>query len=171
VLGLTTFLASAYHWWFDLVNDTGSTIVSVRATNIDDPSFHGRDLLGDYIFRPGQHMRIEPVRTRATAASTGAHLRQRRPPEHLGRQSVRSHPGGDPRRGRSLRGLTSGNDEACRARFKPAPTNGQPGTANPALANSDQGRTTMCKPISALAAASLGAAAWIANTGYWWQTR
>ena len=26
----------------------------------------------------------------------------------------------------------------------------------------------MCKPISALAAASLGAAAWIANTGYWW---
>jgi hypothetical protein len=63
VLGLTTFQASAYQRWFDLVNDTGSTIVSVRATNIDDPSFHGRDLLGDYIVRPGQHMRIEPVRT------------------------------------------------------------------------------------------------------------
>jgi len=62
VLGLTTFQASAYQRWFDLVNDTGSTIVAVRATNIDDPSFHGRDLLGDYIVRPGQHMRIEPVR-------------------------------------------------------------------------------------------------------------
>jgi hypothetical protein len=70
VLGLTTFQASAYHWWFDLVNDTGSTLVSVRATNIDDPSFHGRDLLGDYIFRPGQHMRIEPVPPRATVVST-----------------------------------------------------------------------------------------------------
>src|ERR1700724_1411955 len=56
VLGLTTFQASAYQRWFDLVNDTGSTIVSVRATNIDDPSFHGRDLLGDYVFRLAQHM-------------------------------------------------------------------------------------------------------------------
>jgi hypothetical protein len=46
--------------------------------------------------------------------------------------------------------------------------NGQPGTANPPLANSDQGRTTMCKLISALAAASLGAAAWIGSIGYWW---
>jgi hypothetical protein len=32
----------------------------------------------------------------------------------------------------------------------------------------DQGRTTMCKLISALAAASLGAAAWIDSIGYWW---
>jgi hypothetical protein len=61
VLGLTTFQASAHQRWFDLVNDTGSTIVAVRATNIDDPSF-GRDLLGHYVIRPGRSMQIEPVR-------------------------------------------------------------------------------------------------------------
>jgi hypothetical protein len=122
VLGLTTFQASAYQRWFDLVNDTGSTIVSVRATNIDDPSFHGRDLLGDYIVRPGQHMRIEPVRTQGYCRfdleltfDNGA--RQ----SIWDSQSVRSHPGGDPRRGRSLRGLTSGNDEACRGGFQTRP--------------------------------------------------
>jgi hypothetical protein len=64
VLGLTTLQASAYQRWFDLVNNSSHAIVAVRATNVDDPRFHGRDLLGQYAIAPGESMRIEPVRPR-----------------------------------------------------------------------------------------------------------
>jgi hypothetical protein len=62
VLGLSAFQASAYERWFNLVNDTSNTIVSVRITNVDDPSFHGRNLLGGRVVRPGYSTDIEPVR-------------------------------------------------------------------------------------------------------------
>jgi hypothetical protein len=63
VLGVTTFQASAYERWFNLVNDTGNAIVIVRVTNIDDPNFHGRNLLRGYVILPGGTMQIEPVNT------------------------------------------------------------------------------------------------------------
>ena len=65
VLGLTTFQATANDGLdrtFDIVNESNRTIVAVHASHIDRNTFGRRDLLGDYVVRPGQWMRLTPVR-------------------------------------------------------------------------------------------------------------
>ena len=62
VLALSAFQASAYERWINLVNNSEQTIVSVQITNVQDEYFHGPNLLGNQVVRPGQTMQIEPVR-------------------------------------------------------------------------------------------------------------
>jgi len=64
VLGLGSLQATAadgFNRRFDIVNESDATIVAVRASNIDNPNF-GRDLLGNYVVRPGYKMNLLPVR-------------------------------------------------------------------------------------------------------------
>jgi hypothetical protein len=61
-LGLTTFQASAYGRWFNLVNDSNDPIVSVRITNVHDQYFHGPNLLGNQPLPPGDRVQLEPVK-------------------------------------------------------------------------------------------------------------
>jgi hypothetical protein len=51
--------ASAYERWVDIVNWGNSAIYSVEISNVDDPNY-GRDLLGNYMIRPGDELRVEP---------------------------------------------------------------------------------------------------------------
>jgi hypothetical protein len=62
MLGLTAINAFALERWFNVVNNSGSTIVAVRATNIDDNNW-SRNLLDGDIIRPGRTLQVEPLRS------------------------------------------------------------------------------------------------------------
>jgi len=60
---VSTFLgsniASAYERWINVVNSSGVAIESIYITDVDTKGW-GRDLLGEYIIRPGDEMTVEP---------------------------------------------------------------------------------------------------------------